>query len=387
MEEADKKIDNDIVIDDALNNLLVLPDAKNEISNKDYVVSREESKSSRTVTQFIGDNIDINITSIHGNTPFHSMGLIKVTSPTLTLSDPQGTEVVHRLQMKAHDKFKILKKAEVKILPFSNRKNSGLNTITFVPIDELSTSMMQDKPLLTSGDTLWAAGWLIKAQDSQFTHANWNGWMKSIHADHIKQSTQIDFLPVIEGDPNDYSTIFTTLKECVKLSGNSVTIVTFDFPIWIKAVDIIKQTNIPVIPRLGGFHLLKSYLGSIDNIMADSGLLEIVQLIYPGSTTASHIMDGGCFAKAIGAHLLIDAAIYQHVMKHVFTGEELSEIRSTMEMVADKKLGARHTDPIVSLFKQRFEDTFKCLAEGGRTPALWVQYHYMVDVIKIFIRS
>ena len=74
-------------------------------------------------------------------------------------------------------------------------------------------------------------------------------------------------------------------------------------------------------------------------------------------------------------------------MKHVFTGEELSEIRSTMEMVADKKLGARRTDPIVSLFKQRFEDTFKCLAKGGRTPALWVQYHYMVDVIKIFIRS
>ena len=68
------------------------------------------------------------------------MGLIKVTSPTLTLSDPQGTEVVHRLRMKAHNKVKILKMAEVKILPFSNRKNAGLNTITFVPIDELSSS-------------------------------------------------------------------------------------------------------------------------------------------------------------------------------------------------------------------------------------------------------
>ena len=44
LEEADNKIDNDIVIDDALNSLSVLPGAKNEISNKDYVVSREESK-------------------------------------------------------------------------------------------------------------------------------------------------------------------------------------------------------------------------------------------------------------------------------------------------------------------------------------------------------
>ena len=38
------------------------------------------------------------------------------------------------------------------------------------------------------------------------------------------------------------------------------------------------------------------------------------------------------------------------------------------------------------MFEQRFEETFKRLAEGGRTPALWVQYHYMVDVIKIFIK-
>ncbi|KAK5923153.1 hypothetical protein CgunFtcFv8_000149 [Champsocephalus gunnari] len=58
-----------------------------------------------------------------------------------------------------------------------------------------------------------------------------------------------------------------------------------------------------------------------------------------------------------------------------------------MEKVADGKMGARHTDPVVALFEQRFEETFKRLAEGGRTPALWVQYHSMVDVIKVFIRT
>jgi len=34
-----------------------------------------------------------------------------------------------------------------------------------------------------------------------------------------------------------------------------------------------------------------------------------------------------------------------------------------------------------------FNETFKELAEGGRVPALWVLYHYMVDTIKIFIRT
>ena len=69
--------------------------------------------------------------------------------------------------------------------------------------------------------------------------------MKRIHADDAKQSTQVDFLPVIEGDPNDHRTIITTLKECMQLSGDKVAIVTFNLPIWLKAVDIIKQANHP----------------------------------------------------------------------------------------------------------------------------------------------
>ena len=82
-----------------------------------------------------------------------------------------------------------------------------------LPIAELSSYLAHDEPLLTPGDTLWAAGWVIKAQDCEFSHSSWNGWMKRIHADDTKQSTQIDFLPVIEGDPNDLNTIFTTFKE------------------------------------------------------------------------------------------------------------------------------------------------------------------------------
>ena len=55
-----------------------------------------------------------------------------------------------------------------------------------------------------------------------------------------------------------------------------------------------------------------------------------------------------------------------------------------MEKVADGKIGARHTDPVVAVFEQRFEKTFKRLAERGSTSALWV---HMVDVIKVFIRT
>ena len=86
---------------------------------------------------------------------------------------------------------------------------------------------------------------MIKVNDPEFPHSNWNSW--------------IEFFPVIEGDPKDLDTIFTILKECIRLAGFAI--VTFDFPIWLKAVNIIKQANLPIIARLGGFHLLKYYHG------------------------------------------------------------------------------------------------------------------------------
>lgn len=114
------------------------------------------------------------------------------------------------------------------------------------------------------------------------------------------------------------------------------------------------------------------YIGSLGNVMDGSGR---IQLIYPGSTTSDHILDGGCFDKAIRAHLLSDAALCQYVMKDTITEEELREIRTFVEEVACGKLGAKHTSPIVAVFELRFEETYKSISNGGSMPARWVQYH------------
>jgi len=122
------------------------------------------------ITQFAGDSIDSNIVSIYGNT------LMKVVSPAplsahdlATVTECQYGEV----------KAMILKAADIKILPFTSNKHTGINSIKFLPM--LSFSVTQN---LSAGDTLWAAGWVLKVQDPDFQHCNWNGWMNRIHADH-----------------------------------------------------------------------------------------------------------------------------------------------------------------------------------------------------------
>ena len=59
------------------------------------------------------------------------MGFIKVTNPKPP-ADDRTTAPVNRMKLKALDKVKILKAAEVKIIPFANRKQTVITTTTFL---------------------------------------------------------------------------------------------------------------------------------------------------------------------------------------------------------------------------------------------------------------
>ena len=66
----------------ALVELSVTTANESEMSTNDQVVCMEVAETSHTVTQFVGDNIDLNIVPIHGNISFHSMGWISHLSST-----------------------------------------------------------------------------------------------------------------------------------------------------------------------------------------------------------------------------------------------------------------------------------------------------------------
>ena len=63
----------------------------------------------------------------------------------------------------------------------------------------------------------------------------------------------------------------------------------------------------PVIDRLRGFHTLKSFLGCVGYIMAESGLEDLMRLVYPVDVT--HIMDGESYYTALRVHFFIDSAL------------------------------------------------------------------------------
>ena len=63
--------------------------------------------------------------------------------------------------------------------------------------------------------------------------------MKSIPTSEGKKANHIEYQPIIDGDPNDHSTIYTALLRCIEKEEPSISVITFDLPLWLKSVDII----------------------------------------------------------------------------------------------------------------------------------------------------
>ncbi len=116
---------------------------------------------------------------------------------------------------------------------------------------------------------------------------------------HMK--TRIEILPFINLDPGNASTIYTALSFAQKQSekyGLGTCAVTFDQPLYIKAAEIVSASPdlSKVIARLGGFHLLMSYMGSVGFIMAGSGLGTLWGTVYAPESVI-HMLTGHAYAR------------------------------------------------------------------------------------------
>ena len=115
--------------------------------------------------------------------------------------------------------------------------------------------------------------------------------------------------------------------------------------------------------------------------------MDCIRLIYAGPVTAEKIMEGGCFDKAVRAHLLIDAGMIRHIMKKEFTTEEIGIVREAIKKMREEKLGSDYSTEEIKAIVLKFNTILSEIENKGRTPALWMQYHTQVDTVRIYIRA
>lgn len=343
--------------------------------------------------QWSADNVDHNTVTIDGENTFHGMGIIAVATPLSTDMLPQ--EPLVKRSTKRLKVNQLIKNKGIPIIPYNGPSVRDLPKFTFVPLQELQVSFTLPRGL--SSDMLWQISWILDVFQTQ-----WSGFMSLIDNNEKPTKQNTYFQPMIDLNPNDETCVYSTLlyvqSHATKL-GIPVPSVTFDQPLWLKAITIAEAKGMDIVCRLGGFHTLMSFLGSIGKVMEGSGIEEAIGVIY-AEKVVPHCMSGKAVSRALRAHFTIDAVLWSllsesllltddpKISKKLSTAEK-NDLKQILKKVFDGTCTSEEivsSEVILSVTKE--VDNYKeTLQKESRTARLWIQYLNCISTVKMFIRA
>ena len=193
-----------------------------------------------------------------------------------------------------------------------------------------------------------------------------------------------------------YSTLLFVEQQTQPLNVPSPCI-TFDQLLFIKTFEISKAKDMNIVIRLGGFHLLMSFLGKIATVMEGCGSPETMKTIYAPNSVV-HMLEGKAYARALRCHFLTETSLQQILFNKVtanekkITDKSLVEIKqlcshmferfeSTVEHFDRDYLQSEHLQNVIFAIKEYKNSLANC----SRKSKLWIQYFYHIGLVKRFI--
>ena len=194
--------------------------------------------------QYVADNVDHNIRTLDGHNTFHGMGVIAAVTPAT-----YRTGKIPRVSVTAENVAAI---GKVNIEHFIS-ESDGSQSLQYKKREQYDT----EEPT-SNVQVLWRISISLR-----FPRAVWQGMMQLIqkYGEHPSASSVV-FLPVNDLNPSDMNCVYSTLRYISTHTRryNVAPIVTFDQPLWLKAV-IIQASVSPdngirsKVVRIGGFQM------------------------------------------------------------------------------------------------------------------------------------
>lgn len=361
-----------------------------EIMNmqKCAAVEPQRKKLETAYIQHAWDNADINTRTLTGHGTWHSMGGVECVTP-------HSSAIVNGNLRRERSTLSSKELGRHGVLPvktYRKPKESGLRHMQMATVNESEFQCEETVSCYEITECLWLCGRLL---DFNF-QPSWFGYNTHITNEILQfAKTKTTPLPFINLDPGNLSTIYTALcftaEECKQLD-QSTGFATFDQPLYIKAVNIVKSADQSsdigkLVVRLGGFHLLMSFLGSLGYIMNGSGIEELYSQVYAKNSVV-HMLSGHAYSRSIRAAFLAQEALSHLVLENEvnFTTEEKEYLQSIFETFDASKCKDLD-EPLLDLIKNTLQGQFNKLKASSRTSALWIQFWNGVQIVKDYIKA
>lgn len=237
--------------------------------------------------------------------------------------------------------------------------------------------------------------WLYEKYVNKSPSVGWNNYMEKITEVFHYEKSRVVCMPFILAIPSNYDTLYTTLLQATARTesiGQKYTYITFDQPLYIKARDILQSNEDSrlknVILRLGGFHILMSYLGAIGHIMDGSGLKEVLSTIFAEPST-KHILSGHAYSRAVRGHILIHAALARIIFSNIkYSQQEISVLEKVRQNIGENSYFNYVKDPVYLGTVRKFNQKLKEFYTDERpTSKLWIIYFQMITLLRKCIKG
>ena len=156
---------------------------------------------------------------------------------------------------------------------------------------------------------------------------------------------------------------------------------------------IIHEENRPIMCKLGGFHILMSFLGSIGTLMKGCGIEDLFAEVY-AENSISHIMSGKAISRSIRAHIFSESALMTLLLELLEDGEKINY--DDLRYFYQKALSCELNDDLIQemissddfiTISNALEEVKKRMKVKSRTAQLWFQYLDYISIVKLFILS
>lgn len=234
------------------------------------------------LVQTVVDNFDADIHSPNGKLSTHSLAMI-LTQPTGDHGD--DTNTIERLN---HVDFKLpIADDEDEHVYYAGQKNPPLPEM---PEPRLPDAI-QTHQRISNARAIELDFQFMKDMTATSDCPEYHGYNTKVCREQghmLKKKTNIVYLPLIDKAPADPATIMSAMlkaRAVTEATGQEYVVFTADQQLYRVAAHVMWENQAlfgNIYLRLGGMHLLMSYVGCIGYLMAGSGIVEVLSEAFGG---------------------------------------------------------------------------------------------------------
>lgn len=180
----------------------------------------------------------------------------------------------------------LIKGKGISIVPYNYMTTKGLDTMKFKEMRELL--FPYTLPISLILDDIWE---VVDCLIAMIPLTKLEGYQQEISRDNHRFQSHITILLTIDLNLSTETCIYSTVLFIMELSEKlnmTTSFVTFDQPLRIQSIEITTSKSLSIVSRLGWFHMLMCFVGSVGKFMEGLGLKNALGTIYGPNTNKSN---------------------------------------------------------------------------------------------------